>query len=114
MPANLIPRTPAAGGDEAASGRTARNQRVFSPVRFLWLVVVLAALLLAAAVIAVEIGAIVPGLGLLSVAGSFVMPVLGPLLVVAALPAIGLGLWRRRRGRGAPLPPRPQSASRAR
>jgi acetyl esterase len=98
MPANLIPRKPAAGGDEAASGRIARSQRAFSPVRFLWLVVVLAALVLAAAVIAVELGAIVPGLGLFSVVGSFVMPVLGPVLVVAALPAIGLGLWRRRRG----------------
>ncbi len=76
----------------------AASQRAFSAVRLWWLVVVLAALALAAAVIAVEVGAIVPGLGLFSVVGSYVVPVLGPVLVVAALPAIGLGLWRRRRG----------------
>ena len=98
MPANLIPGRPAAGGGEAAPGGAARSQRVCSPVRVLWLLVVLAAVVLAAAVIAVELGAIVPGLGLFSVVGSFVVPVLGPVLVVAALPAIGLGLWRRRRG----------------
>jgi acetyl esterase len=98
MPANLIPGKPAAGGGEAASGSTARSQRVFSPVRFFWFAVVLAALVLAAAVIALELGAIVPGLGLFSEAGSFLIPILGPVLVVAALPAIGLGLWRRRRG----------------
>jgi acetyl esterase len=71
---------------------------VFSPVRSLWFAAVLTALVLAAAVIAVELGAIVPGLGLLSATGSFSLPILGPVLVVAALPAIGLGLWRRRRG----------------
>jgi acetyl esterase len=94
MPANVIPRKPAAGGDAAAPGSAA----VFSLVRLLWLVIVLAALVLAAAVITVELGAIVAGLGLLSVAGSYAVPILGPLLVVATLPAIGLGLWRRRRG----------------
>jgi acetyl esterase len=98
MPANLIPGESGAGGGKAVSGRTPGSQRVFSPVRFLWLAIVLAALILAALVITVEVGAIVPGLGLLSVAGSYVLPVLGPVLVVAALPAIGLGLWRRRRG----------------
>src|ERR1700729_4016036 len=65
--------------------------------RFLWFGLVLAALLLATAVIALELGAIVPDLGLFSALGSFVMPILAPLLVIAALPAIGLGLWRRRR-----------------
>jgi acetyl esterase/lipase len=48
-------------------------------------------------VIALEFGAIVPGLGLFSFIGSFVIPILAPLLVIATLPAIGLGLWRRRR-----------------
>ena len=70
---------------------------MFSPVRFLWFAAVVAALVLAVAVTALELGAIVPGLGLFSAIGSFVIPILGPLLVVAALPAIGLGLWRRRR-----------------
>ena len=88
----------AADGGEASPGSRARSHWAFSPVRFLWFAVVAAALLLAAAVIALELGAIVPGLGLLSAAGSFVMPVLAPFLVVAALPAIGLGLWRRRHG----------------
>ncbi len=97
MPANLIPGTTAAGGDEASPGRTARGHRAFSPVRFLWFVIVLAALVLAAVVIALELGAIVPDLGLFSTIGSFVIPVLAPVLVVAALPAIGLGLWRRQR-----------------
>jgi acetyl esterase len=71
---------------------------VFSPIRFLCFAVVLTALVLAVAVIAVELGAIVPGLGLLSATGSFSLPILGPVLVVAALPAVGLGLWRRSRG----------------
>ena len=75
-----------------------RAGEVFSPIRFLWFAVVLTALVLAAVVIAVELGAIVPGLGLLSATGSFVLPILGPVLVVAALPAVGLGLWRRRHG----------------
>src|ERR1700728_2209224 len=70
----------------------------FSPVRFLWFAVVLAALVLAAAVIAVELGAILPGLASLSAARSSSLPIFGPVLVVAALPAVGLGLWRRRRG----------------
>jgi acetyl esterase/lipase len=35
---------------------------------------------------------------LFSAIGSFVIPILAPLLVIAALPAIGLGLARRRRG----------------
>ncbi len=98
MPANLIPETTAASGDEASPGRTAMSHRAFSPVRFLWFVIVLAALVLAAAVIALELGAIVPGLGLFSAIGSFVIPVLAPVLVLAALPAIVLGLWRRQRG----------------
>ena len=98
MPANLIPRKTAADCGEPVPSRTARSRRVFSPVRFLWFAVVLATLVLAAAVIALELGAIVPGLGLFSTIGSFVLPVLGPVLVVAALPAIGLGLWRRRHG----------------
>src|SRR5580704_5944205 len=76
----------------------ARRRRVFSPIRFLCFAVVLTALVLAVAVIAVELGAIVPGLGLLSATGSFSLPILGPVLVVAALPAVGLGLWRRSRG----------------
>jgi acetyl esterase len=97
MPANLIPGEPAAGGDEASAGRTARRRWVFSAVRFLWFVAVAAALALAVAVTALELGAILPGLGLFSAIGSFVIPVLGPLLVIAALPAIGLGLARRRR-----------------
>ena len=97
MPANLIPGK-AAGGDEAAPGPATTSQRAFSPVRLLWLVIVVAALVLALAVTALEFGAIVPGLGLFSATGSFVIPVLGPLLVVAALPAIGLGLGSRRRG----------------
>src|ERR1700689_1343302 len=88
----------AADGGEASPGSRARSHWAFSPVRFLWFAVVAAALLLAAAVIAVELGAIVPGLGLVSATGSFSLPILGPVLVVAALPAIGLGLWRRRRG----------------
>src|SRR5580700_5161666 len=88
----------AVGGSEAPPGRTVRRRWVVSPVRFLWFVAVAVALVLAVAVIALELGAIVPGLGLFSAIGSFVIPVLAPLLVVAALPAIGLGLWRRRRG----------------
>jgi acetyl esterase len=87
----------AAGGGEASPGRTATRRRVYSPVRFLWFVAVVAALALAVAVIALEFGAIVPGLGLFSFIGSFVIPILAPLLVIATLPAIGLGLWRRRR-----------------
>jgi acetyl esterase len=98
VPGNLIPGNSAADGGEAAPGKTAKSRVVFSPIRFLWFAVVIAALVLAAAVIAVELGAIVPGLGLLSATGSFGLPILGPVLVVAALPAIGLGLWRRRRG----------------
>jgi acetyl esterase/lipase len=70
---------------------------VYSPVRFLWFAAVAAALALAVAVTALELGAIVPGLGLFSAIGSFVIPILAPLLVIAALPAIGLGLARRRR-----------------
>ena len=89
-------------GRAAAPAPRARSlpatQTVFSPIRFLWFAVVLTALVLAAAVIAVELGAIVPGLGLLSATGSFSLPILGPVLVVAALSVVGLGLWRRRRG----------------
>jgi acetyl esterase len=98
VPGNLIPGKAAADGGEAAAGKAAKRRQVFSPVRFLWFAVVLTALALAAVVIAVELGAIVPGLGLLSATGSFSLPILGPVLVVVALPAIGLGLWRRRRG----------------
>jgi acetyl esterase len=98
MPANLMSPKTAAGGEEALPGRTAKGRGVFSPVRTLWFVVVLAALGLAAAVIALELGAIVSSLGLFSAIGSFVIPVLAPLLVVATLPAIGLGLARRRHG----------------
>ena len=97
MPANVMPEKTAAGGDEALPGGTARRRWVYSLVRVLWFVAVAAALALAVAVTALELGAIVPGLGLLSAIGSFVIPILGPLLVVAALPAIGLGLFRRRR-----------------
>ena len=97
MPGNLMSGRTAAGGEEASPGRTARRRWAFSPVRFLWFAAVAAAFVLAVAVTALELGAIVPGLGLFSAIGSFVIPVLGPLLVIAALPAIGLGLWRRRR-----------------
>ena len=97
MPENPRSGETAAGGDEASPGRTATPRWVYSPVRFLWFVAVAAALALAVAVTALELGAIVPGLGLFSAIGSFVMPILAPLLVIAALPAIGLGLWRRRR-----------------
>jgi acetyl esterase len=97
MPENRMSGETAAGGDEASPGKTVRRRWRFSSVRFLWFVAVAAALALAVAVTALELGAIVPGLGLLSAAGSFVIPVLGPLLVIAALPAIGLGLGRRRR-----------------
>jgi len=78
-------------------GGTVRRRRVVSPIRFLWFMAVAAALVLAVAVTALEFGAIVPGLGLFSAIGSFAIPVLAPLLVIAALPAVGLGLWRRRR-----------------
>jgi acetyl esterase len=98
VPGNLIPGNAAADGGEAVPGESVKSGQVFSPIRFWWFAVVLTALVLAAAVIAVELGAIVPGLGLLSATGSFSLPILGPVLVVAALPAIGLGLWRRRRG----------------
>src|ERR1700678_3406065 len=97
MPENRMSGETVAGGDEATPGRTVRRRWGSSAVRFLWFVAVAAALALAVAVTALELGAIVPGLGLLSAIGSFVIPVLGPLLVIAALPAIGLGLWRRRR-----------------
>ena len=97
MPENPRSEEAAAGGDKASPGRTATRRWVYSPVRVLWFVAVAAALALAVAVTALELGAIVPGLGLFSVVGSFVVPILGPVLVVAALPAIGLGLWRRRR-----------------
>src|ERR1700733_4923263 len=97
MPANPRSGETAAGGDEASPGRTATRRWVYPLVRFLWFVAVAAALVLAVAVTALELGAIVPGLGLFSAIGSFVMPVLAPLLVIAALPAIGLGLARRRR-----------------
>jgi len=97
VPENPRSGETAAGGDEASPGRTATPRWVYSPVRFLWFVAVAAALALAVAVTALELGAIVPGLGLFSAIGSFVMPILAPLLVIAALPAIGLGLWRRRR-----------------
>jgi acetyl esterase len=97
MPENPRSEETAAGGDEASPGRTATRRWVYSPVRFLWFVAVAAALALAVAVTALELGAIVPGLGLFSAIGSFVIPILAPLLVIAALPAIGLGLWRRRR-----------------
>jgi acetyl esterase len=98
MPGNPRSEEAAAGGGESSDGRTATRRWEYSPVRFLWFVAVTAALLVAVAVTALELGAIVPGLGLLSAIGSFVIPVLAPLLVIAALPAIGLGLWRRRRG----------------
>ena len=97
MPENPRSEETAAGGGEAPPGRTATRRWVYSPVRFLWFAAVAAALALAVAVTALELGAIVPGLGLFSAIGSFVIPVLGPLLVIAALPAIGLGLARRRR-----------------
>jgi acetyl esterase len=97
MPENPRSEETAAGGDEASPGRTVRRRWVYSPVRFLWFGAVAAALALAVAVSALELGAIVPGLGLFSAIGSFVIPVLAPLLVIAALPAIGLGLFRRRR-----------------
>ena len=97
MPENPRSEETAAGGDEASPGRTATRRWVYSPVRFLWFVAVAAALALAVAVTALELGAIVPGLGLFSAIGSFVIPILIPLLVIAALPAIGLGLARRRR-----------------
>jgi acetyl esterase len=97
MPGNRMSEETAAGGDEASPGRAVRRRWAGSCVRFLWFVAVAVALALAVAVTALELGAIVPGLGLLSAAGSFVIPVLGPLLVIAALPAIGLGLGRRRR-----------------
>jgi acetyl esterase len=97
MPENPRSGETAAGRDEASPGRTVRRRWVYSPVRFLWFVAVAAALALAVAVTALELGAIVPGLGLFSAIGSFVIPLLAPLLVIAALPAIGLGLWRRRR-----------------
>ncbi len=97
MPENLMSGRAAAGGDEAPPGRAVRRRRVVSLVRFWWFAAVAAALVLAVAVTALELGAIVPGLGWFSAIGSFVMPVLAPLLVIAALPAIGLGLWRRRR-----------------
>jgi acetyl esterase len=98
MPGNPRSEEAAAGGGESSDGRTATRRWEYSPVRFLWFVAVAAALLVAVGVTALELGAIVPGLGLLSAIGSFVIPVLAPLLVIAALPAIGLGLWRRRRG----------------
>jgi acetyl esterase len=97
MPENPRSEETAAGGDEASPGRTATRRWVYSPVRFLWFVAVTAALTVAVAVTALELGAIVPGLGLFSAIGSFVIPILAPLLVIGALPAIGLGLWRRRR-----------------
>jgi acetyl esterase len=97
MPGNPRSEEAAAGGGEASPGRTATRRLVYSPVRFLWFVAVAAALTVAVAVTALELGAIVPGLGLFSAIGSFVIPILAPLLVIAALPAIGLGLWRRRR-----------------
>ena len=97
MPENPRCEEATAGGGEASPGRTAPRGRVSPPVRFLWFVAVAAALALAVAVTALELGAIVPGLGLFSAIGSFVMPILAPLLVIAALPAIGLGLFRRRR-----------------
>src|ERR1700678_2333418 len=97
MPETPRPGEAAAGGDEASPGRTATRRRVYWRVRFLWSAAVAAALIVAVAVTALEVGASVPGLCLLSAIGSFVIPVLGPLLVIAALPAIGLGLWRRRR-----------------
>jgi acetyl esterase len=97
MPENPRSGETATGGDEASPGGTATRRWVYSAVRFLWFVAVAAALALAVAVTALELGAIVPGLGLFSAVGSFVMPVLAPLLVIAALPAIGLGLARRRR-----------------
>ena len=97
MPENPRSGETAAGGDEASPGRTATRRWAYSPVRFLWFVAIAAALALAVTVTALELGAIVPGLGLFSAIGSFVIPLLAPLLVIAALPAIGLGLWRRRR-----------------
>jgi acetyl esterase len=98
MPGNPWSEEAAAGGGEASPGRIATRRWVYSPARVLWFVAVAAALTVAVAVTALELGAIVPGLGLLSAIGSFLIPVLAPLLVIAALPAIGLGLWRRRRG----------------
>ena len=97
MPENPRSEETAAGADEASPGRAATRRWVYSPVRFVWFVAVAAALALAVAVTALELGAIVPGLGLFSAIGSFVIPILAPLLVIAALPAIGLGLARRRR-----------------
>ena len=114
MPENPRSGETAAGGDEASPGRTVGRRWVVSPVRFLWFVAVAAALVLAVAVTALELGAIVPGLGLFSAIGSFVIPVLAPVLVIAALPAIGLGLAEGGAVRGAPPPPRPSPASRAR
>ena len=97
MPGNPRSEETAAGGGEASPGRAVRRRWVYSPVRFLWFAAVAAAFVLAVAVTALELGAIVPGLGLFSAIGSFVIPVVGPLLAIAALPAIGLGLARRRR-----------------
>ena len=69
MPENPRSEEAAAGGDEASPGRTATRRWVSSAVRFLWFVAVAAALALAVAVTALELGAIVPGLGLFSAIG---------------------------------------------
>jgi hypothetical protein len=76
MPENPRSEEAAAGGDEASRGGTVRRRWVYSPVRFLWFVAVAPALALAVAVTALELGAIVPGLGLFSAIGSFIMPIL--------------------------------------
>ncbi|MGW6281262.1 alpha/beta hydrolase [Kribbella sp. NPDC055071] len=80
--------------DEPADEARARRRRVGSVV---WFVGTAVALVLALLVVLVDLGAAVP-VGLLGAAAALIVPTLGPLLVIAALPALVIGLWRIRRG----------------
>ena len=60
MPANLMFEKTAAGGEETPPGEATRGRRAFSPLRAWWFVVVVATLVLAVIVIALEVDSLVP------------------------------------------------------
>jgi acetyl esterase len=83
-----------------AAPRTGPRLRRSRPAwaRAAWAVLMTLALLLVAIVAVVTIGALVPGLGLLSVVGNLVAPTLSPQLVLVGLVVAVIGVVARRRG----------------